>query len=343
MTELHPTIERAPPQTMRAVVITKPGGPDVLELSDVALPVPGANQIRVRVCATAVNRADLLQRAGNYPVPADAPQDIPGLEYAGTVDALGEGVTRWAVGDRVMGLVGGGSYAHFVATHEDEALRIPDRLGFEAAAAVPEAFITAHDAIVTQMNLRAGEVLLIHAVASGVGTAALQLAQQIGARVFGTQRNAWKLERAAALGLVDGIDVSASPDFASVVLAATNGRGADGILDLVGGAYLEGNIRAAALLGRIMVVGLVAGATAELDMRALLRKRLTLRGTVLRTRTLDEKIAATRAFERDVLPMLADGSVSPIVDAILPLADARRAHEMVGHNQNFGKVVLSMR
>jgi NADPH:quinone reductase len=343
MTELHhPAIERAPPQSMPAVVITKPGGPDVLQLSDVARPVPSPRQIRVRVHATAVNRADLLQRAGNYPVPADAPQDIPGLEYAGIVDALGEDVTRWSPGDRVMGLVGGGAYAHYIVTHEDETVRIPDRLGFEAAAAIPEAFITAHDAIVTQMNLRSGETLLIHAVASGVGTAALQLARQIGARVFGTQRSAWKLERAAALGLTDAIDVTRA-DFADVLLAATNGHGADGILDLVGGAYLAGNLKAAALLGRIMVVGLVAGATAELDMRTLLRKRLTVRGTVLRARNHEEKVAATRAFERDVLPLLADGSVSPIVDAILPLADARRAHEMVGHNSNFGKVVLSMR
>jgi NADPH:quinone reductase len=324
---------------MHAIVITRPGGPDVLELRAVAQPEPGPGEIRVRVMATAVNRADLLQRAGRYPAPPGVPQDIPGLEYAGVVDALGAGAARWRPGERVMGLVGGGSYAGFVTTHEDEAVRVPDTLDFEQAAAVPEAFITAHDALVTQMRLQRGETLLIHAVGSGVGTAGLQLAKAAGARVIGTQRSAWKLERATSLGLDVAIDTSAG-SFVAAVRAATAGRGVDGVLDLVGGDYLGGDLDALAVKGRILLVGLVAGATHELDLRRVLQRRAAIIGTVLRARPLSEKIEAARAFERDVLPLLAAGAVRPIVDAVLPLADAARAHEIVAANRNFGKIVL---
>ncbi|HEX6133910.1 MAG TPA: NAD(P)H-quinone oxidoreductase, partial [Longimicrobiales bacterium] len=281
---------------MRAVVITRPGGVEVLALRDVADPVPGARQIRVRVHATAVNRADLMQRAGNYPAPPGAPRDIPGLEYAGVVDAVGEGVTRWARGDRVMGLVAGGSYAELIVTHENEAMRVPDALSLEDAAAIPEAFITAHDALFTRMRLEPGEWLLIHAVGSGVGTAALQLAKAAGANVAGTQRSAWKLERARPLGLDLAITADAE-HFAAEVLREAE-RGVDGILDLVGGPYLAGNLRAIRVLGRILVVGLVAGAKSELDMRLLLNRRATIIGTVLRARPLDQKIEAARLFER---------------------------------------------
>jgi NADPH:quinone reductase len=325
---------------MRAIVITRHGDPDVLQLRDVPIPDPAPSRIRVRVHATAVNRADLLQRVGAYPPPADVPRDIPGLEYAGVVDALGDRVTRWRVGDRVMGLVGGGSYAEFVVTHEREAVEIPRPLSFTDAAAVPEAFITAHDALFTQMRLEAGETLLVHAVGSGVGTAALQLAKAAGARVIGTQRTAWKLERAAELGLDAGIDTSAD-DFVGAVLEQTGGRGVDGVLDLVGGPYLAGDLNALALKGRILLVGLVAGSRHELDMRLMLRKRATLIGTVLRARTLEEKIAVTTAFERDVLPLLAAGTVKPVVDRVLPLEDAASAHEIVGADRSYGKVVLT--
>jgi NADPH:quinone reductase-like Zn-dependent oxidoreductase len=354
---------------MRAIVITRAGGPDVLVMSDVAEPVPGPSQIRVRVHATAVNRADLLQRAGNYPAPAGAPRDIPGLEYAGLVDAVGSNAQRWKVGERVMGLVGGGAYAEHIVTHEDEAVRVPAALSLEDAAAIPEAFITAHDALFTRMQLQRDESLLIHAVGSGVGTAALQLAKAAGAFVVGTQRSAWKLERSKALGLDVAIAVGAggaatgTGDFADQVIhevkrwrtatSATNGErgstdrspmkpGVDGILDLVGGDYLAGNLRAVRELGRIIVVGLVAGARAELDMRMLLHKRATIMGTVLRARSLAEKIDAARAFERAVMPLLDAGTVRPIIDVAMPLAEAARAHEIVEANRNFGKVVLAI-
>jgi NADPH:quinone reductase len=324
---------------MKAIVIARAGGPEVLELRDVPDPEPGPRQIRVLVAATAINRADLLQREGRYPAPEGAPQDIPGLEYAGEVDAVGVDVSRWRIGDRVMGLVGGGSYAERIVTHEDEAVRVPHAMDLTSAAAIPEAFITAHDALFTRMLLRPGEDVLIHAVGSGVGTAALQLAKAHGARVLGTQRTRWKLDRATSLGLDVAIDPT-SDDFADVALRETDGRGVGGVLDLVGGDYLRGNLKAIAVLGRIVVVGLVAGARAELDMRALLNRRATLIGTVLRSRPLNEKIAAARAFERDVLPLLERGTVAPIIDQILPLADASHAHGIMAENRNFGKVLL---
>jgi NADPH:quinone reductase len=332
---------------MRAIIITRPGGPDVLTMSDVAEPAPGPREIRVRVHATAVNRADLLQRAGNYPAPKDAPQNIPGLEYAGTVDGVGTDVTRWSDGDRVMGLVGGGSYAEYVTTHEDEAIRVPAALPLEHAAAIPEAFITAHDALFTRMHLQPRESLLIHAAGSGVGTAALQLAKAHDTFVLGTQRSAWKLERARTLGLDVAIEVGASGDFADRAMREAPGRtadrpGVDTILDLVGGDYLAGNLRAIRVLGRIAVVGLVAGAKSELDMRLLLQKRATIIGTVLRARSLAEKIEAARAFERDVIPLLESGAVRPIVDEVLPLEEAPQGHRLMGENRNFGKIVLTL-
>jgi NADPH:quinone reductase len=321
---------------MRAVVITRYGTPDVLEVRDVATPDPGPHEIRVRVAATAVNRADLLQRTGSYPAPPGSPQDIPGLEYAGIVDAVGAEVTGWRGGERVMGLVGGGSYAEYVVTHALEAVSVPPSLSLEHAAALPEAFMTAHDALFTHMRLQPGETLLI---GSGVGTAALQLAHAHGVRTIGTQRSEWKLERATSLGLDIAID-AANTDFADVALDVTNGRGVDGILDLVGGDYLPGNLRALAVKGRLLLVGLVAGSKHELDMRMVLRKRVTIIGTVLRSRSLDEKIAVARAFAHAVLPLLQRGAVRAIVDQVLPLEDAPRAHQIVADNQTFGKVVL---
>lgn len=324
---------------MRAIVITEPGGPDVLEERIVAAPEPGAGEIRVRVRACGLNRADLLQRRGLYPPPVDVPQDIPGLEFAGTVDAVGVGVSRWRPGDRVMGLVGGGAYAEALVVAGDLALPIPEPLSFDAAAAIPEAFITAHDALFTRLALRPGERLLIHAVGSGVGTAALQLAREAGVRLFGTSRSQWKLERAAAYGLEVGIDPR-SDDFADAVLRHTSGDGVDAILDLVGGGYLQDNLRALASQGRMVVVGLVSGRTAELDMGLLLRKRLTLIGTALRSRTHEEKVEATRAFADHALPLFEAGRITPVIDRVIPASDARLGHRLLEADETFGKVVL---
>lgn len=320
---------------MRAIAITKPGGPEVLTLVERPLPEPSRGEVRVRVRATAVNRADLLQRMGNYPAPADAPADIPGLEIAGEVEALGPGCERLRVGDRVFGLVGGGGYAEAVTSHERALAKIPATISFEDAAAVPEAFITAHDAIITQCNLRSGETLLISAAGSGVGTAAIQLGYVLGATVVGTARTAAKLERAKPLGLDLGI-VPAEGRFAD------RAPPAHVILELVGGAYLNEDLRCLEPLGRIALVGLLAGRKTDLDLGLVLTKRARIFGTMLRARPLEEKIAAVRAFETQVVPLLARGAVRPIVDRVLPLADASRAHEHMASNEGFGKIVLAV-
>ncbi|HEY0672331.1 MAG TPA: NAD(P)H-quinone oxidoreductase [Longimicrobiales bacterium] len=327
---------------MRAVVITAPGHPDVLQLRDVVRPQPGAREILVRVHATAVNRADLMQRLGHYPAPPGWPQDIPGLEYAGVIEECGADVRRWRGGERVLGIVGGGSYAEYVVVHEAEAMLVPDVLSLEAAAAIPEAFLTAYDALRVRLQVPLSSennaTVLIHAVASGVGTAALQLAHQMGLRVFGTARSAWKLERLADVAPATLIDVS-TEDFVEIVRAQTGG--ANYIVDLVGGSYLEKNIAVAAQMARIVVVGLVAGARATLDMRALLNKRLTLVGTVLRARSLDEKIEAAQLFEREAMPWLAHQQIRPVIDRVLPMSEAAEAHRLAEANEIVGKVVLT--
>lgn len=324
---------------MRAVVIRTPGGPDVLELAESPECEPTGGEVRVAVRAAGVNRADLMQRRGAYPAPAGWPQDVPGLEYAGVVESVGAGVESVAPGDRVMGLVGGGAYAEYVVVHEREVLRVPDRLSFEEAAAVPEAFITAHDALFTRLELASGEWLLIHAVGSGVGTAGLQLARAAGARVVGTSRSEWKLARATSeFGLT--VPVDASDGFAEAVLNATAG-GVHAILDLVGGGYLADNLRVLRTLGRQVVVGLPSGRSAELDMGALLGKRLTLVGTALRSRPLEQKIAATQLFAQQGLPLLAEGRVRPVVHERVPMAQAADAHRLLEENRTFGKVVLA--
>lgn len=323
---------------MRAIAILKPGGPEVLTVVERPLPEPSRGEVRVRVRATAVNRADLLQRMGAYPAPPDAPADVPGLEIAGEVDALGPGVERLVVGDRVFGLVGGGGYAEAVVSHERALARIPDGMSFEHAAAIPEAFITAHDAIVAQAGLAGGECLLVHAVGSGVGTAAVQLGRALGAFVIGTARTPDKLERARALGMDAGV-VPEEGRFADAV--AKLGAPAV-VLELVGGGYVAEDVRCVGPRGRIVLVGLMAGARQEIDLALVMRKRARIFGTVLRSRPLEEKLAVMRAFEDQVVPLFARGKLAPVVDVVLPLDEAPRAHERMASNAGFGKIVLSV-
>ncbi len=311
----------------------------MLELRDVPAPTPSRGEVRVRVRATAINRADLLQRMGLYPAPPGDPPDIPGLELAGEVDALGGGVQDLAIGDRVFGLVGGGAYAEQVVVHERALARIPHGMGFEQAAAVPEAAVTAYDAMVVQAGLSAGDTLLVHAVGSGVGTMAVQIARAIGATSIGTARSAAKLERARALGLAHGVLPEAGA-FADRVLALTAGRGADVILDLVGGSYVAEDARCAAVLGRILVVGLVGGRAANVDLSLVLRRRLRVLGTALRGRPLEEKIAAGQLLARRIAPLLASGAVAPVVDRVLSLDPAALGHEALHAADTFGKIVL---
>lgn len=330
---------------MRAVVIRAPGGPDVLEVREVAEPRVPAFHVGVRVRAVGVNRADLLQRAGHYPAPAGVPADIPGLELVGEIDELGEGVRARTLGERVYGLVAGGAYAERVVLHELEAVPAPRGLRDVEAAAVPEAFVTALDALTARGRLAVGEHVLVHAVGSGVGTAAVQLARLLGAgRVVGTSRTRDKLERARALGLDVGVEVradeaSGAPRFAEAVRAEVGG--VDVVLDLVGGRYVRESVAAARAGARLVLVGLVGGAASELDLRAVLQKRLTLVGTVLRSRPLEEKIAAASLLG-SLSAHLERRTLHAVVAATLPLERAREAHELVAKGDTFGKVVLEV-
>jgi NADPH:quinone reductase len=326
---------------MRALVITKPGGPEVLAMEDRPVPQPGPGEIRVRVHTSALNRADLLQRRGAYPAPPGAPADIPGLEYAGEVESVGEGAGLWAPGNRVMGIVGGGGHAEYVVVHEREAIRIPQNLSWEEAAAIPEAFMTAYDALFRQLDLTMGERLLVLAVGSGVGTAAVQLASAAGATVIGTSRSADKLRRATSeLGLEVGVDTS-KEDLAEAVNQATYGSGVHAVLDLVGGKLLEASLRVVALRGRVVVVGTTGGSKVEVDLGLLLRRRIHLFGTVLRSRPLEEKIALAREFSNAVLPLVSSGRIRPVVDSTFPFDAVRAAHERMEENASFGKIVLT--
>jgi len=325
--------------TMRAIVVARPGGPDVLEIRDVATPEPGPGEIRVAVRAFGINRADLLQRRGHYPAPPDAPADIPGLEFAGEIDAVGDGVA-FRRGERVMGIAGGGTYAEQVVVPAGHAVAIPATIPFPVAAAIPEAFVTAHDALV-RADVQAGTWLLVHAIGSGVGIAALQLAAAWGARVIGTSRTADKLLRARTLGLQIGCDVTVE-DFVARTKDATDGIGADAALDLVGGPQVARTLEALRERGRLVLIGLTAGRTAELDLGLVLRRRLRLEGTVLRARSREGKTAAVSAFAADVLPLLASGAIRPVLHQVFPFARVPDAHRVMEANANFGKLVVEV-
>jgi NADPH2:quinone reductase len=332
-----------PPARMRAAVITRPGGPEVLEVQERPMPVPGDHEILIRVRASALNRADLLQREGHYPAPPGAPADIPGMEFAGEVAALGKGAANWREGDRVFGIVGGGGNGEYLVTDAQTVARVPAELSWTDAAAIPEAFITAHDALVMQAGVRAGETVLIHAVGSGVGLASVQLARAWKATPFGTARTASKIDKAREFGLADGIVVGDDPMvFVPATERWTSGKGIDVTLDLVSGAYVPAEIQAAAKRGRIMLIGTVAGRNATIPVGMVLGKRLTMRGTVLRARSIQEKREVTAAFARDVVPLFESGILKPTVDRVFPLAEIAASHRRLASNETFGKVVLDV-
>ena len=319
---------------MRAVVITHPGGPEVLEILERPRPALASDEILVRVRAAGLNRADLLQRRGRYPAPAGWPADIPGLEYAGEVEATGPAVSRWRPGDRVMGLVGGGACAEFLAVNEAEALPVPRSLTFADAAAIPESFLTAFDALVVRGRVAAGDRVLVHAVGSGLGTAAVQVARALGATVIGTSRTPSKLDRARELGLEQGIDSSRGTFAGEITEPVTV------VLDVIGAPAWAENLRALAPRGRLVLLGFLGASRGELDLEPVLRKRIEVIGSVMRPRGLEERMPLVARAEREMLPHFESGRLRPIVARTLPMEHVADAHRAMEENEVFGKIVL---
>ena len=324
---------------MRAVTIREFGGPEVLDLVEIDDPEPGPHEVVVDVVVTALNRADLLQRMGLYPGP-DRNGPVPGMEFAGRVAAVGEWVTSAFVGDEVMGIVGGGAYAERLVTHERLLLPVPDGVALADAAAIPEVFITAWDALVLQGGLESGGVALVHAGGSGVGTAAIQLAKSIGAQVV-TTASASKLDACRGLGADLAVDYQ-TDDFVEACADFTGGSGVDVVLDVVGGDYVARNVTACGRGATIVQVGVMGSGRADLPLGAMLPKRLTLVGTVLRSRPLEEKISVTQAFGRQIVPRFSDRTLAPVIDSRYPVDEVAAAHEHMAANLNVGKILLDL-
>jgi NADPH2:quinone reductase len=328
------------PATMTAIVIREAGGPDVLVPGERPVPQPGEGEVLVKVAAAGVNRPDVMQRQGLYPPPKGA-TDIPGLEIAGEVVALGPGVTRWKVGDRVMALVVGGGYAEYCPAHESHCLPIPHGLAMADAAAIPETFFTVWHNVFERGRLKAGETLLVHGGSSGIGTAAIQLAHEIGARVIATAGSAEKCEACRTLGADLAVNYK-TEDFVAATKDVTGGKGADVILDMVGGDYIERNYEAAAVEGRIVQIAFQGSPKATVDFRRIMLKRLTHTGSVLRSRPVADKSAIARGVEQHVLPLIAVGKVRPVMDSTFKLAQASAAHARMEASTHIGKIVLTV-
>ena len=325
---------------MKAITFATHGGPDVLRLEDVAEPTPTADELLVRVRASALNRADTMQRRGHYP-PPPGESDILGLELAGEVEAIGANASGFKPGDRVFGLVGGGGYAEKACIDYRMAMPIPDGWDFVKAAAVPEVFFTANETLFTLGRLDAGETVLIHAGASGVGTAGIQMARQAGARVLATVGSEEKVARTEALGAEAGINYKTT-DFAARVLELTDGTGVDLVQDFIGAAYWQNNLKCLKTAGRLVLVGLMGGAKVEADLGLIMRKRLQVIGSVMRSQPLANKIAITERFRSRWLPELESGRLQPLIDTSFPLAEAAAAHQYMEDNRNVGKIMLVM-
>src|SRR5829696_4365698 len=326
------------PAPMTVIAIPAPGGPEALVPEQRAVPLPGNGEVLVKVVAAGVNRPDVMQRQGLYPPPKGA-TDIPGLEIAGEVVALGAGVTRWEVGDKVMALVVGGGYAQYCVAHESHCLPVPATLSMIEAAAIPETFFTVWHNTFERGGLKSGETLLVHGGSSGIGTTAIQLAREFGAHVITTAGSPEKCEACRKLGADPAINYK-TEDFVTVTKAATGGRGADVILDMVGGDYIERNYEAAAVEGRIVQIAFQGSPKTTVDFRRIMLKRLTHTGSVLRSRAVEEKAAIARAVEQNAMPLLTAGKAKPVIDSTFPLAKADEAHRRMESSAHIGKIVL---
>lgn len=326
------------PETMRVVDITEPGPPEALRIATRPVPAPGAGEVLIQVAAAGVNRADTMQRRGNYPPPPGA-SDIPGLEVSGTVAAVGKGVSDPAVGDEVCALLTGGGYAEYCVAPVPQCLPLPAGVSLIDAAALPEAYATVWTNVIDRGRLQAGEALLVHGGSSGIGTAAIQLARLFGARIFATAGTPAKCATCVELGAERAIDYRAE-DFVAVLSEATGGSGVDVILDMVGGAYLQRNVASLAVEGRLVIIALMEGAQAELDLARLMSRRLTVTGATLRARSVEQKAAIMRALRARVWPRFASNELRPIVHASYPIADAAEAHRVMESSVHTGKLLL---
>ncbi|MDZ4380250.1 MAG: NAD(P)H-quinone oxidoreductase [Parvibaculum sp.] len=327
------------PKLMKSIAIREPGGPDVLVPAEIETPTPGHGEILIRVAAAGINRPDTIQRMGLYPPPPGAPA-TPGLEVAGEVVAAGAGVTRWQVGDKVCALVGGGGYAEYCLAHESHALPVPKGFSMVEAAALPETFFTVWTNVFERGALKPGETFLIHGGTSGIGTTAIQLASIFGSTVIATAGSAEKCRACETLG-AHAVNYR-EQDFVEEVKRLTGGRGADVILDMVGGDYIQRNIQAAATDGRIVSIAFLNGSTAEVNFMPVMLKRLTLTGSTLRPRGIEEKAALAAALEAKVWPLLDAGRVKPLIDKVFPLEQAADAHTLMEKSSHIGKIVLTL-
>jgi NADPH2:quinone reductase len=328
------------PSRMTAIAISTPGGPEVLVPEERPVPQPGPGEILVKVAAAGVNRPDVMQRQGLYPPPKGAP-DIPGLEVAGEVVALGDNVARWKQGDKVMALVVGGGYAEYCLAHESHALAVPEKLSMVEAAAVPETFFTVWHNVFERGGLKSGETLLVHGGTSGIGTTAIQLAKVFGGKVITTAGSPEKCEAARKLGADLAINYKVE-DFVAMTKAGTGGKGADVILDMIGGDYIERNYEAAGVEGRIVQIAFQGSPKATVDFRRIMLKRLHHTGSTLRSRSVEDKAAIAAAIAAKVVPLLAAGKVKPVIDSTFPLREAAQAHARIESSAHIGKIVLTV-
>ena len=324
---------------MKAVVITKPGAPEVLQLTDRPQPVPLSHEVLIKVSAAGINRPDVFQRKGNYPPPPGAPQDIPGLEVAGTIEAVGDNVTQWKPGDRVCALVIGGGYAEYCTAPEGSCLRVPENLTMVEAASLPETFFTVWSNMFDRGNLKPGETVLIHGGSSGIGVTAIQMAKALGSTVYVTAGSDDKCRFCEQLGAAKAINYK-QENFAEAINQLTDSKGIDVILDMIGGDYTPLNLQALANEGRLVMINSMNGKDVQVDLSVVMRKRLNITGSMLRSRDIDFKAAIAKQLKERIWPLLADQSINPIVHQVFPASAAAQAHKLMESSEHIGKIVL---